>query len=113
MGKWLIPGEYGFDEKIWGKLQESDIMVLVSTRKTAYSKKVRKEVLEATSLKKPIIALKKRGTRFPFSKKVREKHWVPELDFNPRNPSYIFPKVAIYILSNMEQLTEDRQCARD
>ena len=108
-GKWLIPGQHGFKQKIWDKLQESDIMVLVSTRKTAYSKKVKEEVLDAISKGKPILVLRENNTNIPFSKNLRESYWIPDdLCFDINHPYKIFPEVAIHILRNMEQLAENR-----
>jgi hypothetical protein len=108
-GGWLIPGQPKFDQVIWKKLQKSDIMVLVSTRKTAYSKKVRKEIFETILSEKPILVVKDKSTRMPFSAKLRESHWVPDdLGFSKRSPYRIFPRVAIQVLRNMEQWAEDK-----
>lgn len=108
-GGWLIPGQPKFDQVIWKKLQKADIMVLVSSRKTAYSKKVKKEVFETILSEKPILVVKEKSTKIPFSKKLRESHWIPDdLGFSKTSPSRIFPRVAIQILRNMEQWAEDK-----
>lgn len=108
-GRWLIPGQPKFDQVVWNKLQKSDIMVLVSSRKTAYSKKVKKEVVETILSGKPIIVVKESSTKIPFSEKLRKSHWIPDdLGFSKTSPSRIFPRVAIEILRNMEQWAEDR-----
>ena len=108
-GRWLIPGQPKFDQVIWNKLQKSDIMVLVSSRKTVYSKKVKEEVLETVLSDKPILVVNEKNTKIPFSKKLRESHWIPEdLCFSTTSPARIFPRVAIEILRNMEQWAEDK-----
>lgn len=109
LGKWLIPGEYRFNQRILEKLQKSKIMVLVSTRKTPYRKKVREEVLDTISRGRPIIVLKKQGTKAPFSKILSKTHWIPDIDFNPTSPNDVFPEVAIDILLNMEREAESME----
>ena len=105
----MIPGQHGFDQKIWDRLQECDIMVLVSTRQTSYSRKVKEEVLDTASKGKPMLVVRKNNTSIPFSKSLRESYWIPDdLCFDRNNPFEIFPQVAIHILRNMEQLAEDR-----
>lgn len=108
-GSWLIPGQPRFDGHVWSRLQKSDMMVLVSTRKTAYSKKVKEEVFDTVLHEKPILVIRENGTGIPFSRKLKKSHWIPgDLCFHMEDPSQIFPEVAIHVLRNMETLAESR-----
>ena len=100
---WLIPGQPNYSEDILEELQKSDIIVIVSTKKSCYSKKLQTEVRKILQSKpRPIIVLKHWNSRFPFANKIRKNNWVTPIDFYWNKLNDAFPHVAINILLNAE-----------